>query len=87
MLNSPDNGCFEYLAYQIKGGVMGSLNKQGGGKPKEKSKLITIALPANNNVFKTDIDAELNNGWHIADCFYDSSRDNVRIIFTKPKRN
>jgi len=65
----------------------GSLGKRGDNKPKEKSKLITISLPANNNVFKTDIDAELDNGWHIASSFYDSSRDNVRIIFTKPKRN
>jgi len=66
---------------------MGSLNKAGAGKAREKSKTITISLPANNNTVKTDIDAELDNGWHIVSSFYDSSRDSVRIIFTKPKRN
>lgn len=64
-----------------------SLNKIGGGRQKDKSKTITIALPKSNPNIKIDIDAELDNGWHIATSFYDSSRDEVRIVFTKPKRN
>ncbi len=66
---------------------MGSLNKAGAGKAREKSKTITISLPANNNAVKTAIDNELDNGWHIAGVWYDSSRDDVRYTFTKPKRN
>ena len=64
-----------------------SLNKVGGGRGKDKSKVISIDLPANNASMKTAIDAELDNGWHIATCFYDSTREKARIIFTKPKRN
>ena len=64
-----------------------SLDKIGGGRAKEKSKTITISLPANNSTVKTAIDAELDNGWHIAGVWYDSSRDDVRYTFTKPKRN
>lgn len=66
---------------------MGSLNKSGASRPVEKSKTITIALPKSNPNIKTDIDAELDNGWHIAGVWYDSSRDEVRYTFTKPKRN
>jgi len=65
---------------------MGTLDS-AGQRRKEKSKLITISLPKSNPNIKTDIDAELDNGWHIASSFYDSVRDDVRIIFTKPKRN
>jgi hypothetical protein len=67
--------------------MSGTLDKRGDNKPKEKSKVITIALPKSNPNMKTDIDAELDNGWHIATSFYDTSRDELRIIFTKPKRN
>ena len=63
-----------------------SLNKSGG-REKEKSKTITIGLPKSNPNIKTDIDAELDSGWHIATSFYDTVRDEVRIVFTKPKRN
>ena len=52
-----------------------------------KSKTITIALPKSNPNIKTDIDAELDNGWHIQSSWYDSSRDEVRYTFTTPKRN
>ena len=64
-----------------------SLNKIGGGRQKDKSKTITVSLPKSNPNLKIDIDAELDNGWHIATSFYDSTRDEVRIVFTKPKRN
>lgn len=63
-----------------------SLNK-AGGRNIEKSKTITISLPQSNPNIKTDIDAELDNGWHIAGVWFDSGRDEVRYTFTKPKRN
>jgi hypothetical protein len=53
---------------------------------KQASKAITIGLPKSNPNIKTDIDAELNNGWRIATSFYDSTRDELRVIFTRPKR-
>jgi len=66
---------------------MKSLDKQGGGRGIEKSKVISINMPAANPVIKTDIDVELDNGWHIAGMFHDTIRDKLRIIFTKLKRN
>lgn len=65
---------------------MGSLDLQPD-RVNEKSKLITIALPMSNPNIKSAIDTELGNGWHIATSFYDSSRDEVRFVFVKPKRN
>lgn len=53
---------------------------------KEVSKVTTISLPRSNPNMKDDINAELNNGWHIAASIYDSSRDEIRIIFTRPKK-
>jgi hypothetical protein len=64
-----------------------SLDKVGGGRQKEKSKVILVDMPANNNDIKTAIDAELDNGWHIDGLFHDTVRDKLRVIFTKPKRN
>ena len=64
-----------------------SLNKEGGGKVNEKSKVIKIALPRSNPNIKSDIDAELDNGWHIATSFHLPTTDQVVIVFTKPKRN
>lgn len=64
---------------------MGTLDTVGQRR-KEKSKTITVSLPRSNPNIKTDIDAELDNGWHIAGVWYDSSRDEVRYTFTKPKR-
>ena len=64
-----------------------SLNKVGGGRQKDKSKVISIDLPANNAAVKTAIDDELDNGWHISTSIYDSTREKWRIVFTKPKRN
>ncbi len=65
---------------------MGSLN-QTPNKPKEKSKVITIDLPANNTAVENAVNNELDKGWHIATSIYDSTREKLRIIFTKPKRN
>ncbi len=65
----------------------GSLGKRGDSKPKEKSKVISVDLPANNNVIKTAVDDELDNGWHIAGLFHDTIRDKLRVVLTKPKRN
>jgi hypothetical protein len=65
---------------------MGSLD-QTPEREIEKSRVITISLPRSNPNMKSDIDAELDNGWHIQTSFYDTSRDELRIIFVKPKRN
>ena len=63
-----------------------SLNKSGS-RQKEKSKVIAIDMPSNNNVVENAIDNELDKGWHIATSFYDVGREKLRVIFTKPKRN
>jgi hypothetical protein len=65
---------------------MGSLNKTDGGRRIEVSKVITIALPRSNPNVRDDINAVLDDGWHIATSIYDSSRDEIRIVFTRPKR-
>ena len=62
-----------------------TLNKER--RQKQKSKTITIGLPKSNPNIKTDIDAVLDDGWQIATSFYDSTRDEARIVFTKPKRD
>jgi len=36
---------------------------------------------------RDDINAELDNGWHIATSMYLQADDDLLIIFTKPKRN
>ena len=64
----------------------GSLN-QVGTRGKEKSKVLRITLPRSNPNIKDDIDAELNNGWHIATSMYLQADNKLLIIFTKPKRN
>jgi hypothetical protein len=53
---------------------------------KEVSKVITISLPRSNPNMRDDINAELDKGWHIAASIYDSSRDEIRITFTRPKK-
>ena len=63
-----------------------SLNKDGG-RLKEKSKILRIALPRSNPNIKADIDAELDDGWHIATSMYMATDNDLLIIFTKPKRN
>ena len=66
-----------------------SLNKIGGGREKEKSKMLRITLPRSNPNIKSDIDAELDNGWHIQTCvhWHDGTDDILLYTFTKPKRN
>ena len=68
-----------------------SLDKVGGGKANEKSKVLRITLPRSNPNIKADIDAELDNGWHLsggATFFTDTDGDTkLLFIFTKPKRN
>lgn len=66
---------------------MSSLNKQGGRTTIEKSKILRIDLPHSNPNIKADIDAELDNGWHIATSMYLATDNKLLIIFTKPKRN
>ena len=63
-----------------------SLNKSGG-REKEKSKVIKIALPRSNPNIKSDIDAELDAGWHIATSMYMATDNDLLIIFTRPARN
>jgi hypothetical protein len=64
-----------------------SLNKIGGGREKEKSKILRISLPRTNPNIRDDINAELDSGWHIATSMYLQADDALLIIFTKPKRN
>ena len=66
-----------------------SLNKIGGGRANEKSKVLRITLPRTNPNIKSDIDAELDKGWHLAGgpVYWDDGDDNLLFIFTKPKRN
>ena len=63
-----------------------SLNKDGG-RLREKSKILRIALPRSNPNIKADIDAELDAGWHIATSMYMATDNDLLIIFTRPARN
>jgi hypothetical protein len=64
-----------------------SLDKIGGGRANEKSKILRISLPRTNPNIKSDIDAELDIGWHISTSMYLQADNDLLIIFTKPKRN
>jgi len=68
----------------------GSLN-QTGTRGKEKSKILRIELPRSNPNIKSDIDTELDNGWHIASCvsFINPPDTKTTLLYTltKPKRN
>jgi hypothetical protein len=65
-----------------------SLNKIGGGRQKDKSKILRINLPRSNQNIKSDIDAELDDGWHIATTTYlGETANQLLIVLTKPKRN
>lgn len=66
---------------------MATLNKVGGKRQIEKSKILRITLPMSNPNIKAAIDAEFNNGWHIATSMYMATDNKLLIIFTKPKRN
>ena len=66
---------------------MGSLDSVPKRR-KEKSKMLRITLPRSNPNIKSDIDAELDNGWHIASCvFFNDGSDRLLYTFTKPKRD
>jgi len=67
-----------------------SLNKVGGGRQIDKSKVlrIRITLPRSNPNIKSEIDAELDSGWQIATTTYlGETANQLLIVFTKPKRN
>ena len=65
-----------------------SLNKSGGGRAREKSRILRITLPRSNPNIRDDIDAILDNGWHIASCVhFNDGSDRLLYTFTKPKRN
>ena len=68
-----------------------SLDKIGGGRGKEKSKILRITLPRSSPNIKDDIDAELNNGWHLVGpptlLPDEGSVGKLLFVFTKPKRN
>ena len=65
-----------------------SLKKAGGGREKEKSKAIKIQLPRSNPNIKSDIDTELDDGWHVQGITYlGETLDQILVVFTKPKRN
>jgi hypothetical protein len=68
---------------------MGSLNKGIGTRQKEKSKILRITLPRSNPNIKSDIDTELDDGWHIAGgpVHFNDGSDRLLIVFTKPKKN
>ncbi len=68
---------------------MKSLDKIGGGREHEKSKMLRITLPRSNPNIKSDIDAVLDDGWHIAtsDTFINGGDTQILYVFTKPKRN
>ena len=54
---------------------------------KEKSKMLRITLPRSNPNIKSDIDAELDLGWHIASCvFFNDGSDRLLCTFVKPKK-
>ena len=54
--------------------------------PKQVSKVLKISLPRSGPLMKDDINTVLNDGWFISTSYYDSSRDEVRFIFTRDKR-
>ena len=63
-----------------------SLNTAGTRQP-EKTKILRISLPRTNPNIRDDINAELDNGWHIATSMYlGETADELLIIITKPKR-
>ena len=67
---------------------MGTLDSTGDTRTKEKSKMLRITLPRSNPNIKSDIDAELDNGWHIATCVhFNDGSDKLLYTFVKPKRN
>jgi len=50
------------------------------------SRVLKVALPRTGPLMKDDINDVLAEGWILATSYYDSSRDEVRFIFTRPKK-
>ena len=50
------------------------------------AKVLKIDLPRSGPLMKDDINTVLADGWLLMTSYYDSSRDEVRFIFTRPKR-
>ena len=61
-----------------------SLNKQRVGQ--QVSRVLKVSLPRSGPDMRSDINAVLDEGWMLLASYYDSSRDEVRFIFTRPKR-
>lgn len=54
--------------------------------PKMVSRVLKIGLPQNGPTMKSNIDTIMEDGWILVTSYYDTSRDEVRFIFTRPKR-
>ena len=50
------------------------------------SRVLKIELPRSGPLMKDDINAILALGWILSTSYYDSTRDEVRFIFTRPKK-
>ena len=53
--------------------------------PQQVSKVLKIDLPRSAPLMKDDINAVLADGWLLMTSYYDSVREEVRFIFTRPK--
>ena len=60
-----------------------SLNKRRVGQ--QVARVLKVDLPRSGPEMKNDLNAVLNEGWLLLASYYDSSRDEVRFIFTRPK--
>ena len=54
--------------------------------PTQVSRVLKISLPRTGPQMKDDINAILDDGWMLVESYYDTSRDEVRFIFTRAKR-
>jgi hypothetical protein len=67
---------------------MASLDKGNDRNVIHKSKVLRITLPRSNANIKSDIDAELDNGWRYESMtHFNDGDDKLLVVFTKPKRN
>ena len=66
-----------------------SLDDKQGNRQVEKAKVIKITLPKSNPNIKSDVDAELDNGWHLTGgpaVYHDGTNNILLYTFVKPKR-
>ena len=54
--------------------------------PKLVSRVLKVGLPRSGPLMKDDINGILSEGWTLSTSYYDSARDEVRFIFTRPKK-